>query len=375
MLRGRDACFAKRTMGPRGENEQSTRAPESTPARLVSLQEQMGLLAAEVARVDLRKFRTLSADRAWQQIVARATLPIAARLTARAREIVAEVTAACASHANGSRVRTSSLPPAFLSFELTMDSAVRGLDAKGASRHTVEDLAFLVQIELRQRAERLGRLDESSEPLSVIGECDSALRRVRKGLTAIDAAIAAAEHVPPTLVFAEELRDSLRVRRAYARVRSYFLEREREHPDATEANLRGAAARIDSLCEGDCAELLRVRDRLQILEIRDRLRAFLGSPRAQDRVEGGRVWQDVLGFVEMLALVRRRQELVEHDARTVTALLSALHDGASHDEALPLARALEGCDDEWDHALAHVHDPALLMAAAVRLSKKLGVDT
>lgn len=62
---------------------------------LAQFQPRLQRVVNEVEQADLRKFRTLSQERQWQQLVARATLPLALRLTREARALVAEVMDVC----------------------------------------------------------------------------------------------------------------------------------------------------------------------------------------------------------------------------------------------------------------------------------------
>lgn len=344
---------------------------------LTAFQPRLACTFGEAKRADLRNFRTLSAERAWRQIVARASLPIVARITADARTVVSELLAACeACKAVDTSQPNGALPPAFLSFERAMDSAVRALDEVAGPIQAVEDIAFLVQLELRQRADRITRLSETSDPLMVIGECDSALRRVCKGLGAVDAAIAAAAQVRPVIEFASELRESLVVRRAYAQVRGYFVASGTPPEDAIESALRGAAARIDMLAEGEVSPLLRVGDRLQLLDLQDRIRTWLSSPPCHRALDGKRLWQDMLAFVEMVSFVNRRQELIEHDREALAKLLALPDDpsaGAEVEaERARLLAAIEGRDDELDALARRAAGPAELRPLLEALADRLG---
>lgn len=341
---------------------------------LGEFQPRMAGLVREVNRADLRNFRTLGGEREWQRIIARTSLPIAVRLTREARSLVSDVVAACVEPVKPDQPRrSSSLPPAFLSFELAMDTAVGKLGPDNASKRAVEDIAFLVQLELRQRDERLARLNDSVEALTVIGECDGALRRIRKGLGAIDRGIVQLDGGPPSVEFASELRDSLTVRRAYARARAYFVSCGEPRADTLESCLRGAAARIDFLAEGDVAPLLRVRDRLHAFDLQARLRAWLRLG-PSGAVDGARLWEDIAGFFEMLTLVNRRQELVEHDAQTVGQLLASEGDTAiADDQRGELLASLVGLDDELDVLIQKGSCANALRAALERVGDHLGI--
>jgi hypothetical protein len=99
---------------------------------------------------------------------------------------------------------------------------------------------------------------------------------------------------------------------------------------------------------------LRVRDRLQLRDLQRRVLEWLRTDR--DTTAGMRVWQDLVGFLEMLAQVNRRQELVDHDTRAVCEAAAKLV-GVSHTDLVPaetmaLLTSLEGIDEDVDALLA-----------------------
>lgn len=339
---------------------------------LRAFRERMAPLAADVKAIDLRHFETLAADRSSQEL-----LPITVRSVKDARVLVADVLDACARAGDGGTApddQTAALNAPFLPFERALDAAVEG---GVASLRAVEDIAFIVQLELRQRDERLGRITAASGSLAVIGECDSALRRVRKGLAALDLAIARAEGLAPTLDFSSELHDSLRVRRAYARFRVRLLAlADGAATRELYPRMRAAGTHIAMLVGWDAYPLLRVRDRLQLRELQQRILEWLRPELRDDHTAGTRLWQDVVGFVEMLALVNRRQELVEHDARLVADLLRRVQGLDQLDDGTRAQLdALDGMDDELDRLLAAEAAPALRawQDALQRIALRLGV--
>jgi hypothetical protein len=344
------------------------------PDGLAQFQPRLQQVVKEVEQADLRKFRSLSQERPWQQLVARATLPLALRLTQEARALVAEITDACeALRCAAKPIKSSpSLPPAFLSFERVMDEAVQSIAPASASALSVDDVAFLVQMELGQREERLRRATAASEPLTVIGECDSALRRIRKGLGAVDATIAALEGTSPSIEFASELEESLKVRRAYGRVRAYFAARAEPTGAQLELNLRCAMARIGALVDGEVASLLRVGDRLQLLVLQERVSSWLSSRHTPDHSAAGLLWQDLLTFVGMLALINRRQELIEHDRKTLGALLDS-RGSLMANERVQLLRSLEGLDPILDDALQSGEPPWEVSDILPKVAERFGV--
>ena len=341
-------------------------------------------LIDEAKRADLRNFSTLEGDARWLHIVARASLPIAKRITSEARTALGKLLDQCGTPASDEE----KIPSVFPDFDQpTQPQAVISEETPRPRALAIEDMAFMVQSELRQRAERLGRLSDNSDPLSIIGECDGALRRVRRGLQAVDRVIETGDMRSAHACTGSELEESLAVRRAYARARRYFVER--STPTATELleALRGASARLDSLCQGEVSTLVRVRDRLQLSDLHRRVHAWLKAG-GVDALGGLRLWQDTAAVFHMIQHVNRRQELIEHDAQVVREVLRALElagggrhaTGMSGVSGVRLGLALEsrlqrlqGLDEELDQYLTVTdgYTPAL-RAVLERLNQRFG---
>lgn len=256
----------------------------------------------------------------------------------------------------------------YLPFERAIDATMANL----GSHQVVEEIAFIAHLELRQREERLERVKPSQGTTALLGECDSSLRRIRKALTAVDAAIAKVESVPPLLGFTSELHSSLAVRRVYAKFRSRVLAGGEPPPDSLRARLRGVGTQIAMLVGWDVYPELRVQDRLLLRDLQQRVLDWLRGSDATP-ASGLRLWQDLAGCVEMFALVNRRQELVEHDSTIIRTVLQRLEASEPSERVWQDIAALEGLDTELDQLLAQVPTgTADLRSIALRLAVQLG---
>ncbi len=327
--------------------------------KLSSYKDAITSLARRVLDVDVRAYESMPPERLASELQ-----PIVSELLDAANTLVGDVLRTYETEGGADPdVRDSLLPSPYVPFEQAIDAA---MDAQSASSlQAVGDIAFLAHLELRQRAERLERVTACKNALAIIGESDSALRRIRKALTSIDVAMARAGLAPPSLDFTSELEVSLRVRRACAKLRSRVLAGGGDPtPETLHARLRSAGTAIAMLVGWDVYPSLRVRDRLQLRDVQRRILEWLRQDR--DAVEGMRLWQDLIGFVRMLSQVNRRQELVEHDTRVVheaRARLSALDDKEMPADLRAMLASLEGLDEEIDALLAS-RDP--VMPAAFR---------
>lgn len=257
----------------------------------------------------------------------------------------------------------------YLPFERAIDATMVNL----GSHQVVEEIAFIADLELRQREERLERVKPSQGTTALLGECDSSLRRIRKALTAVDAAIATVESVPPLLGFTSELHTSLAVRRAYAKFRSRVLAGGEPTPDSLRARLRGVGTQIAMLVGWDVYPELRVQDRLLLRDLQQRVLDWLRGGSDATPASGLRLWQDLAGCVEMFALVNRRQELVEHDSTIVRTLSQRLEASDLPERVWQDLGPLEGLDPELDQLLAQAPmGTAELRSVVRRLAVQLG---
>jgi hypothetical protein len=326
-------------------------APGTRDARgaLSELQPVMGELLRRVQVVDMRTFETLAAERVWNELY-----PAALGLVREARAIVQRVLELCqveeASVELIGEVPDAEVAAPILPFERAIDAAVEG---HLGSVSAVENMAFIVGLELRQREERLGHLTSASGVLALIGECDSALRRIRKGLCAVDVALAEACGVARGLDFASELQESLTVRAAYAKFRGRVLAGGTPTLAGVHARVRAMGTHIAMLVGWEAYPCLRARDRLQLRDLQQRILTWLLPENRSNALAGLRLWQDLVGFADLLVQVNRRQELVEHDGRLVRRALFMLRGGEPLAGAAiaDLLRPLEGLDDGLDRLL------------------------
>lgn len=136
---------------------------------LSTLKSAIAPLAERVLAVDIRAYESMSPER-----VAGDLSPIVAELLSAATRLVSEVLRAYeALGADADRRVESDLAPPHVPFEHAIDAAI---DAQATSSiQAVGDIAFLANLELRQRAERLHRVTAHGRSVAIVEECDSAL--------------------------------------------------------------------------------------------------------------------------------------------------------------------------------------------------------
>lgn len=341
---------------------------------LRGFQQPMRALVDRVREIDVRTFELADVAR-----VALVLKPVVLEALAAAAGILGRVLQECAGSSlrvlAGERdvlVADEGRP---LPFERAIDATVAM--ATMGSHEAVEEVTFIAELELRERARRLRGVTVDHGVVILLGECDSSLRRVRKALTAVDAAIAGAEGVPALLDFASELKTSLAVRRAYAKLRAGVLANGEPTAESIRARVRQVGTQLAVLVGWEVYAELRIRDRLLLRELQQRVLEWLRQGAEGSPEEGIRLWRDVASSVEMFALVSRRQELVEHDRgvlRGVASSLAAADAGARVKACLEALGSLAGLAPELDELLsASTPPPASAIRAVVeRLGERLG---
>jgi hypothetical protein len=315
----------------------------------VRFQPTISAIFRQTTGVDVRSFEAAPSERVSTEL-----RPIVLSLVGKATGVLAELLRECEGCSEAHSDERTDLRESYLPFEHAVDASVRR--SRGSLR-ALEEIAFIAQLELRQRDARLRRVNGSSHLL--IGEADSALRRIRKALSAVDCTIADATGVPPLLDFRSELDVSLAIRRGYARFRKDLRSNDPPTGETLYARLRGVGTQLAMLVGWDIYPELRVRDRLMLRDIQRRILHWLG---AADRTtdDGARLWQDVAACAEILALVNSRAEVRAHDATAIDQVLSRLREGVdiADEEVQRLLHSLRGLDAGLDALAAAGSDGA-----------------
>jgi hypothetical protein len=335
-------------------------------ASLVHFQTTISELANRARSFDIRAYEVAPVERVMAELQ-----PATLRLLADARALLGSILDTCQHVAASDWIAEEGellWSASYLPFERALDATMGRL----GSHEAVDEIAFVAQLELRQRELRLERVRPQQGIALVLGECDSSLRRTRKALTAVDVAIATLEGVAPALSYESECTTSLAVRRAYAKFRARVMSEGEPSTATLRARLRGAGTQIAMFVGWEVYPDVRVQDRLLLRDLQRRILDWLRQGNDASAAEGLRVWQDLAAFMEMLRLVNRRQELVEHDTARLRELGDALARDALADTTLVQLRTLEGLDDELDAALERPEpDPVELRGIMARLAAQI----
>lgn len=176
--------------------------------------------------------------------------------------------------------------------------------------------SFLAHLDLGQLEERFGSLSATADAVTLIVECDAALRAIHGALYAMSVALAHASQALPAVTADPELESSLRLRRAYVTFREKI--RALGEPSATEVlhPLRAVASALAWLVADETYRDMRAQDRMQLRSLQRRIATWLGAE-TTDGATGVALFHEVQSFVETLRQVNWRQELVRHDIQVL----------------------------------------------------------
>jgi hypothetical protein len=176
--------------------------------------------------------------------------------------------------------------------------------------------SFLAHLDLGQLEDRFEALAETADPVTMIIECDAALRAIHGALYAMSIALAHAEQALPTVNADPELESSLRLRKAYVT----FREKIRGIGEPTTENvlhaLRAVASALAWLVADETYRDMRAQDRMQLRSLQRRIASWLGAETMEGAL-GLTLFREAASFVETLRQVNWRQELVRHDIQVL----------------------------------------------------------
>ncbi|HEY2735818.1 MAG TPA: hypothetical protein VGI70_17595 [Polyangiales bacterium] len=313
-------------------------------ATLASFQELLLAVVKSCASIDTREYELASGTRLFLGL-----RPATLKLLGEARSLLGSLLGVTEMMQRPHPIARS-LPPQDKSERRFPHSLV----PKPATLASVDEVAFMAQMELGQREERLERATIHWEIAALLGECDSSLRRLRKSLNAVGLTIARVLDVPAPAEYRSELESSLATRKALKGFRKRVTKGGEPTPSQLRDRFSFITNQIEILVSWDMYAGMRVRDRLLLRSLQERALQWLRGVNATPE-SGMRLWQDIAACVEMFSLVSRRQELVEHDAALLTRCLSELqaHDAEELVDSafVKQLRAMEGFDPELDALL------------------------
>lgn len=220
----------------------------------------------------------------------------------------------------------------------------------------VTDLVFLARADLRGALQDLIASIDQEDFLRVASSCDAGLRTLKRTLISVESALHDFEGLQPPMRQWSDLDVSLQTRRLYADVRREVLRPPAVNDTTLPDRLAGVHDRLHQLRELDLYPLLRFDDRVAMRELRRRISSWIVAD-PPDLAAGRHLWQDLVGFAELLKTVSHRQELRQHDRALLRRAYHQLFGRSPQarvvsDDLLHQLDTLVGLDDELDALLA-----------------------
>lgn len=210
---------------------------------------------------------------------------------------------------NAETAATTEADPFARDFALKLDALVE----ESSSESNLQDIAFIVHLELKSRLNDLSALVINIEDWSSLETCGAGLRAVRKAGATLERAICASIGLESTLDFETELQSSLAIRELYARFRRSVDTLSDTMESDLRVRMRRGGTEIAIIIGRDQYRDLRVNDRYQLRRFQEEILSWLRGESGFDEHVAERIWKDFSTFSELLALVNRREELMEHD--------------------------------------------------------------
>ncbi len=206
------------------------------------------------------------------------------------------------------------LPPGAVEIPDTLSQIGVQISLEYAARD-LNDVAFFARTDLRSAFDNLTAAAAHRDNLMALAtQCESGLRRVRKALVSVESAIHEFEGQPPPERSWFDVEISLQIRKLYWNLRR---ETAGDDPRPLEQRLRSVLYRIVAFRELSIYPLLRVEDRITLRQLLKRILEWLNGDQRDPGI-GGKLWQDLSAFADILVHVSLRQELMEHDLALVS---------------------------------------------------------
>lgn len=214
-----------------------------------------------------------------------------------------------------------------------------GQPGSALSPQELADLAYVCRAELLELEDDFTLAVDSGNTWKIASQGDRTLARTVRALIPIEASLRQYLRLEPIRRQWFVLDDALEIRRHF--VELWSLIRRRNGDEPFEERLGAVVDYIDRLRQEKVYPHIRIDDRLHIRDLQKRIRKCLeeapggASSDGADARETERLWQDTVGFFDLLMHISRREELRDHDRSTVTRVSRQIQDGGGD----PAARA------------------------------------
>lgn len=217
---------------------------------------------------------------------------------------------------------------------------------------SVADECFVARLGLAESLRLLDSVTSDTDGWDVLARANHTIGTLVKSAVNLEVELCQSFELEPRLSSLGDVERAVGLRSAYRRLLS-TVSSQGEPADAdVPARLAQARRAVHALLEQAIPTGMRIADRREAVLLRRRIDAWLEQSARADPTDGRRIWQDLVGFAELLLRINERQELVEHDLATAKRLLSRIEqDGADAGVSAAEVARLYGRDSDLDALL------------------------
>lgn len=221
------------------------------------------------------------------------------------------------------------------------------------SNSAAADIAFIAKLEIQGLSREVSVVARDLDGWRLLELCERVRRHIVKATTALRRTLRPEQGLGQDEIYVTELVRSIQVRRRLAIFRRQVMDAGEAHPHQPWPRLRMVGTSIAVLiCRLEYRDF-RIGDRMLIRGLQRVLLEHLAEPTNLPQ-RGQRIWQDVLGALEIMQQVNRRPELLEHDYIMLEDLERRLGQAGSEcdlAELRDLTQSIIGRDEELDRLI------------------------
>ncbi|GAB4368947.1 MAG: hypothetical protein Kow0062_02460 [Acidobacteriota bacterium] len=200
-------------------------------------------------------------------------------------------------------------------------------DARGrplrddALAQEIADLCFVARMELGPRSADLERQAKIDDKWSLLSSCSHAFGCVIKAIFALEPRLAELAGENTQIARHRSVGDAVRIRRVYHNFYRQVMLDGTPTPETIHQRMQRIADAMDRLIASPVYPRLRGSDRCQIRRLEERVDQWLAQgDDERSPSEGLSLWRDLSALSAIFLEIRRRQELIEYDRRTLAGL-------------------------------------------------------
>jgi hypothetical protein len=251
---------------------------------------------------------------------------------------------------------------------------LEAVESQHSEGSRIADECFVARLGLAESLRMLDTVDETTDGWDVLTRANHTIGTLVSSAVNLEVGLCRSFEMVPRLSRLGDVERAVGLRNAYRRMLRAVSRAGEPADEEVQERLRQCRRALDALLEQAIPTGMRIGDRREAVLLRRRIDEWLaGQPGTEPR-DGRRIWQDLVGFAELLLRINERQELIVHDLDVARRVLERLPEGPGEDErVLPLPEELArlyGRDPELD-ALIEQRASATVGGLRARLEELL----